>query len=223
MSITLPPSRAGSDGPRWRWKLAGNFLRGKVPAESVDPYVAHAAALRTCLDEHGTPNLQSAVVVPDPTIEAAYRIFNENGVVRWQIEAFVLARLFDLEIARRCDIPRSVITAYVGIFFDVIDHLTACDWVMRHVIGAAPFQGFRENDVRQFWAWMAATNGPEDVTMLIDAFLAALRSGERPVLSVYFRPIVLPPIQAVAAIAVLGMAPHALMIVEKYHGAWTER
>jgi hypothetical protein len=63
---------------------------------------------------------------------------------------------------------------------------------------------------------MGASNGPEYVTTLISTFLAALRPGDRPVMSVYFRPTVHLLDQLPAAIAVLGMSPDSQVILEKY-------
>ena len=206
-----------SRGSQWRWDMAGKIVRGEISADLVDAEIARAVVLRRHLDKQPPANAEPPGAEPCPFLITAHRIFHENGVARWQLEAYVLSDMSDREVAVRCDVPREVVAAYVAVFFDVRPHLPPGKWIMQHVIGPSPYSGFREHDVRPFWALMATLCGPKFVEMFVKAYLAALRPDDRPVLSVYFRPNVPLAVQGPVALQILGMTGEGDLVNEKLH------
>ena len=178
---------------------------------------SRAVVLRRHLDKQPPANAEPPGAEPCPFLITAHRIFHENGVARWQLEAYVLSDMSDREVAVRCDVPREVVAAYVAVFFDVRPHLPPGKWIMQHVIGPSPYSGFREHDVRPFWALMATSCGPKFVEMFVKAYLAALRPDDRPVLSVYFGPNVPLAVQGPVALQILGMTGEGDLVNEKLH------
>jgi hypothetical protein len=186
-----------------------------MPSEGSDQHIDRAVALRRYVAQQQSGEPGTAAEPPGEALRAAYRIYEENGLIRWQIEAYVLAGLSNRETAVRTGIAAEVIADYVSIFFDVRSRLTAGGWISRHILGPTPYRGFREHDVRPFWALMAGSNGPDFLEVLIEEYLAAYRPGERAVMSVYFRPSVPISVQFSVAVSVRGMSADAIATVDE--------
>lgn len=216
MNTDTKLSLADADGPSWRWKLAERIMRGESATEDTDEHVVQAVALQRALDGHRPATVDPKVDTSSRLIEAAYDIHRENGILRWHVEACAVTGLSDEEISQRCGVSREIVATYIAVFFDVRPQLPPGNWITHYVYGSAPFRGCREDDVRPFWAWMGASGGPKFLRTLVETYRAALRPGDRPVLSVYFRPGVPLPVQVVAAFTVLGMSPDAATTVERY-------
>jgi hypothetical protein len=210
MNETSSKSFATSHGPRWRWEKACNIAKGDELADCADSEIANLVALRQHLNSQDASQAQRTTAFPDHFLETAYHIFAENSVPGWQLEAYVLWGLSDREIAVRCNIAREVVAAYTTVFFDVREHMRSCGWLMGHILGPAPSRGFRENEVKQFWAYVATMCDPSMLDPIIGAYLAARSPSERPVLSIYLRPGVPLPVQVTVAVTVLGISDESI-------------
>jgi len=70
-----------------------------------------------------------------PEIYAAYRLSEEGGPKRLEIEARLLARQSPGEIAERVGLPAAVVETYEALFFQVSDRLAGRDWITLRAIG----------------------------------------------------------------------------------------
>ncbi len=190
----------------WRALDARRLARGRVPIWSphgdrgVADYAGFLGALRNGRSEQDRATARRQW----PAIRAAHRMFQKNAMPSWLIEAYVLARLSDAEIAARCDVATEVVQAYVSLFFDVRASLDATYWLINIVIRAEPMHGFRT--VREFWQWCALARGPLVLEHLVKLLREALQPGERPQLIAYFRPAV--PLRVQAFVAALITPPY---------------
>jgi hypothetical protein len=193
-------------GPAWRWDLAGEIAGGKVLRQPVDAMTQAAVALRESLGM-GEPGVVSSSPAVSSQLAEAYRIFQEDGIPRAKLEAYVLTGLSDAEVAARLGLRQKVVTVYTKVFFDVRESLKAGDWLMLRVVGLHHVVGFRDDQLRSFWAWCAVGGGPLVVDTLVSVFETARQSGDPACLSVYLQPGVPLGLQAFVTTAVLRACP----------------
>jgi len=190
----------------WRARDAESVIAGEGTewAHADDPYVAgYAAYLRS---------LAAGDVEPVPAaasqwsaIRTAHEIAQRDNPRRWEIQARLLAKQSDAEIAVRCSLSPDVISYYETFFFNVRPRLRAWVWVCDEVIGPGLQNGFADHEAGPLWMAFAYHGGPLVLDALLDAFHVAWRPGEPATLSVYLRPNVgiTPQIQAAVAAAIL--------------------
>jgi hypothetical protein len=78
---------------------------------------------------------QAQVDVPvDAVLHAAHRLFEAGGLVRFIVQARLLARQSPCEVARLTSLESAVIETFESIFFEVRAHLDAKDWVATQVL-----------------------------------------------------------------------------------------
>ena len=196
--------------PCWRWLLAGEILEGlHADMDDSDGDLQALVAFRAAMAA-GQENDNQA-------LDAAYKVFTEDGPQRWELEARLLAGQTDAMIAERCGLTEESVTWYESIYFSIRGSLGAWGYIRQHVIGAGIDCGFRNDELRAFWAWLTFSGQPLAIELLIDTFHRVRRPGESPTLSVYLRPDanVAPRLQAFVASAVL---PH----FGPADKAWTE-
>ena len=121
-------------------------------------------------------------------LAAAHNVFAEDGPQRWELESLLLIGLPSDQIGERCGLPPNVIDLYEQVFFAVRTCLKAQVYLLIHVVGDGRDRGFQDNEVRNFWAYMALSGQPTILKLLIDTFHRLRCPGERPVLSIYLRP-----------------------------------
>jgi hypothetical protein len=132
----LPRPHLFGNKPSWRWLRAGYLLdHGRGPLyrdEDLTRQVwQYRRELRRC--ECEGPAQQLAQAFPD--LAAAHQMQLGGPLVRWEVEARLLAGQDDGSIAARCDIPASVVGAYHDVFFDVRSALKADMYILCDVIG----------------------------------------------------------------------------------------
>ena len=172
--------------PWWRYDLAVKIARGeKRQRRRLDPVVKAVVDLlragerttaRRGTDEH------------DAELAAALRLHEEDGPQRWEVEARILARQADQEIADRCGLSNSMVALYTQVFFDLRQSLDATGYLMATVVGRWGGDTFRNEDVGRFWAWAAMGGGSVVLDSLVEAFRTARQPGELPTMSVYLKP-----------------------------------
>jgi hypothetical protein len=89
--------------------------------------------LRAC--ERPLSDSQAQGGVPaDAVLHAARRLFEAGGLVRFIVQARLLARHSPTDVARLTSFEPAVIETFESIFFEVRDHLDARDWVATQVL-----------------------------------------------------------------------------------------
>ena len=163
--------------PHWRWETAQRIVDGSAMLGNYsDSVIERAVEYLRCDDD----KLYSA-------IHAARIVFERNDPVGWELEARLAAGQSDAEIAHCCRVPEEVVATYEPLFFDVRHNLSASDWLLSHVVGSGRVYGFRNDEVRQVWAWTSLAGGALVVNEFVDAFHRAMRDDDEPTLSVYLR------------------------------------
>jgi hypothetical protein len=174
--------------------------------EDEDTALKAAVTFRAQLDATGASTMKAAEG-HDMALAAAYKVFVADGPQRWEVETRLLAGQTDGQIAQRCGLTAEAVTWYESIFFNIRGSLGAWAYIRQHVIGAGIDCGFRNDELRAFWAWLTLSGQPLIIELLIDTFHRVRRPGEPPTLSLYLRPDadVAPRLQAFVASVVL---PH---------------
>jgi hypothetical protein len=125
--------------PAWRWQRARAIVEQDLtstagtddaPTRRVVDY------LRAC--ELPLSGSQAQGGVPtDAVLHAAHRLYEVGGLVRFTVQARLLARQSPCEIARLTSFEPAVIETFEAIFFEVRDHLGAKDWIANQVLWPA--------------------------------------------------------------------------------------
>lgn len=115
--------------PAWRWHLSGQLLAD--PARSPVLSDERLGILADLADEPA----EESVPLPCATdgLTAAYRIWSEPDHLwdRTLLEARILTGEDTIQIAKRLEIPSSLVDVYEQVFFDVRSRL-ACTTFIRH-------------------------------------------------------------------------------------------
>lgn len=168
----------------WRWDLAQRIISGRErnPGEMSPELTAAVEFLRR--RAAGKRKQASR----DRSIAAALELFEANTPVRWEVEARILARQSNAAISRRTGVSAAVIAIYEPLFFAVRYCQESYDYLLSEVVGWCHQRGFRNNEVRQFWAWSAMAGGRLVVDMFVEYFRESRRRGEIPTMSEYVCP-----------------------------------
>jgi hypothetical protein len=92
--------------------------------------VRYLRELRRCRHERQVERLARA----HPGIHAARRLHERGGATPVEVQARLLARQSFEEVARRTSVPAEAVKSYEALFFNVVGHLAARDWVMTQAI-----------------------------------------------------------------------------------------
>lgn len=106
---------------------------------------------------------------PAPRFQLLHRVYAENGELRWELEARLLAGQNDRAIARRIDLTRGLVRRYEQICSTCRDRLSASDCILFTFIGPGPIDGFAPGDLGGVWKWTGYFGGPYG----LDATIAA--------------------------------------------------
>jgi len=195
--------------PRWRWNRARKASRGIKARPAYSDLMIESAA--SYLNDE-TPESNVAIA-------NARGIFKANGLLRAELEARVMANEPVAEIADRCQISEEVVTTYETLFFDV-RHFRESDWALIEVINLAHLKGFRNDQIRQFWSYLAIAGGEVVLQFAIDTFRRVFSGTSEPTLDVYLDPTapIEPAFQRYLAIMVLSGSPDGgLVILDLQH------
>jgi hypothetical protein len=140
-------------GPDWRWHAAQALARGGRGASAVRllPEVCEAAAYLRALNRARDDRRRDALRARWADLAAAHRLAGDGGPPLWEVQARILARQDDVEVAARCGLSRGTVRHYESLFFAVRDRLAAGDWVHVNAIrpGPGPWRTF--HDLGQVW------------------------------------------------------------------------
>lgn len=120
----------------WRWQRAV-YLAGlpRLPSDGDDPKtLAVVDYIRG--RQRGACCDSSRRVETVAAIDGAITLARSNDRTRWEVEARILARQTDDEIATRTGLAPAVVGWYEVLFFNVRDRLNARDWIICRAIGS---------------------------------------------------------------------------------------
>jgi hypothetical protein len=110
-----------------------------------------------------------------PVLDAARRLATGDKLLRWEVEARILAGQSDEEIASLCGQAPETIRWYEAVFFQVRDRLVRSrDWIMFRAVGGGPWNSFSGEQPAVVWRYAGYTGG----VPLLEVFISA--STERP-------------------------------------------
>src|SRR5262245_23146483 len=159
-----------------RWLRAAYLVeRGQRPSPVhddgwVERAVSFRAALGGCHDEADRLRLAEE----QPAIFEAHALYHADPpLLRWAVEARILAREPFADIARKCGLLAEAVEAYEALFFCVLDKLGADTWVVCQVIGPKIFHGLMERDLDAWWKVVGYGLGPVALDALLHGTLAS--------------------------------------------------
>ena len=163
-----------------RW-LRANYLinrGGCLSPVHDDHWVAQAVAFLTALAECHGDEEHAQLATEMPAIYQAHQLHAcEPPLLRWAVEARILAREPFDAIARKCGLLAEAVMAYEALFFAVVDKLDADTWVACRVMGEKAFYGLTEQDLGVWWAMAGYGLGP----LILDRLIHVLPRQTEPV------------------------------------------
>lgn len=93
-------------------------------------------------------------------------------LIRWELQARVVADQPAEVIARRMCLPKSVVEQYEAAYFHVRPRLIHCSVVLREIIGAPINDVWMPSEIAKFWQWLGFTYGVSTLDQVIPPFLA---------------------------------------------------
>ena len=155
--------------PDWKWRRAVGAVAGTEPPPSrkwdkeagfgrikrAIKFIQRKEAVATIEDEY-------SLAFDMPDLFWAYRMYeNKECVVRYSIEAHVLAGSTDLDIAMRVNYAPTVVKTFCDMFFDVRDRLDRRQWIVHSVIGVSVHHGIAERQYDLLWKLYGLMMGPQ--------------------------------------------------------------
>lgn len=154
--------------PVWPWLRATGIVDGTFPGLSyhrdgregckrIRPIIRYIRAWRRCTSDAERAQL----ALHCPHLFWAHSIFlQDNAPAKWLIEARLLARESDYEIASRIGCSPEIVKCYHDTFFDVREKLDFRDYVTSMVFGEAAFRGLSERQHDLLWKMFGYLGGP---------------------------------------------------------------
>jgi hypothetical protein len=162
----------------WRWRRAGLLLDPRARRlRRDDSWVARARRFRKALDRVGGDVSDLHVARLDQPVLGASLLAIGDRARRWELEARLLARQADAEIADQFGVDPEVVAAYEALFYCVRDRIDCVDWVTFEAIGPRIYAGFDPSDVEVAWKALAYHLGPVVLDALLDPDLARTDPG----------------------------------------------
>jgi hypothetical protein len=208
--------------PWQRWKDAADLAKvDRNERHGKDADVVAAADYLDALARCTTDDEQAEVRERWPEISQASDIFVADSLERWELEGHILAGASDDDIAQRVGLSPRTIATYASLFCAMRDFVDEPEWLATKLFGYPLALYFRENQLREFWAWIGICGGPVMVSRFVSDFRATWQPGTPPLLSVYLRadaPVSL-SLQAFVAIKLLpGNAKTVPILFETHLG-----
>lgn len=145
--------------PDWKWRRAEGAAAGTEPGPSRKWDTKDgAAAIRRALKFMS--RYQAVNSVEDkyelafsmPEMYWAYRMYEDlSSVIRYGVEAHILAKSTDVDIAMRVCYSPQVIRTFEDMFFDVRSRLSCRQWVVHSIIGVSVHHGVAERQFDLLW------------------------------------------------------------------------
>jgi hypothetical protein len=122
--------------PAWRWQRARAIVEQHLTctARTDDALTRRAVDYRRACELPLSGSPTQGGVPADAVLHAAHRLYEAGGLVRFIVQARLLARQSPCDVARLTSLETAVIETFEAIFFEVRDHLDARDWVANQVL-----------------------------------------------------------------------------------------
>lgn len=205
--LSTSPRRA----PHWRWLRATQIDGGarrasrKIDGEEGFKWVRRAVRLKRHMDRLGnSPDAAYALLERDADLFWAHNIWLEDRApTRWAIEARVLARQTNEEIAYRAATTPEIIDCYVNVFFDVRRVLDRSDYMLNVIMADAVSRGVQERHYDLLWKLMGYCGGPFALDATINRFIKTAPPANEGEVSNFFQELAINTMKYKAAIAAL--------------------
>ena len=149
-----------------RWQVAtrtledagcARVLRRDARTERARDYLRALRALHAC----HTDAERDALATTMPDLDAAYRLHAGDKLTRATVEGLLLARQSVEQVAAECGLTPAAVTAYVALFFDVLDKLGAVEYILLNALGGNIWDGsLTEADGDVFVRLLGYQGGP---------------------------------------------------------------
>jgi hypothetical protein len=134
--------------PDWRWQRAcrlvarNRYFSRRRDDEETGRAMHYLRALARC--RHGAPSAR--LLKQYGEVHAAHRLNVQGGQVRLLVEARLLARQSFEQTAQALSISPGTVFWFEALFFNVVEHLDARDWVVARTIGRGASAGTADPD-----------------------------------------------------------------------------
>ena len=119
-----------------------------------------------------------AIPIGDSAFCAALATHDGDDLVRFELEARVLAGQTDAEIGAKMNLPEDVMARYVHWFFNVRSRLDNPSWIARNAIRRRPDGTLQNEDIGPWLRWFGFNFGPVTLeTLLVAVDREALKQG----------------------------------------------
>jgi hypothetical protein len=159
--------------PDWRWQKAQLVLIDQRLASKLryegDPYSAAAVSFlqrwHDCRDEYDHLCMEEEW----PYLYQAHSAFHDSErLIRWELEARLLANDDTEKISKRLSMERDVIDWYEALFFNVRDRLENKGWVAHKILGEQLHFGMNERECQLLWKFYGYMGGSIVLDAVID-------------------------------------------------------
>jgi len=171
--------------PSWRWERARALFdrdpeavtaRRRTDGPQSYAWIKRALRFLTKLNAPGNANDAVLQVLREwPDIYWAYNIFqNTTTNTRHAIEANILARQSDEQLAKKFGITAATATAYEALFFNVRDRLDNPSYITQGVLLAGMYRGGQNgsvNELYNLWKQYGYNYGPAMVDAMASQFM----------------------------------------------------
>jgi hypothetical protein len=147
-------------------RVVEDDVRPRIPQDDAETLalVGYLRARKKCRTEGDRTLLRRDW----PALHAAWELAEGDALLRWEVEARLLARQTDEEIAARCGLDPHTVRSFEAIFFCVRDRLHASDWVTFQAVRGGPWNSFAGDQPGTLWRAVAYSGGP----LLLDLVIA---------------------------------------------------
>jgi hypothetical protein len=161
--------------PQWRWLRADSIINNEGPLttprrDGPDGYkwIRRAAQFKRIYNQYAEPYMQCQLAMEMPAIFWAHHVWaDDNGPTKWAIEAHILARETDKEIAWKIGSSPEVVAAYEAIFFNVREKLNYREYILNSVMSDSVTRGISERHYDLLWKLFGYTGGPHVLDSMI--------------------------------------------------------
>ncbi len=162
--------------PQWGWQFALRCMRtGERPLERFDGYWSCEAARLVRASGLSEENQDFALTTRHRrqwhAIREAYHLWQTDGPQRWAVEARILAKQSDAEIAAAEQLSEDTVAGYEALFFQVRDKLRARSWINNYVLQLGT--QWTGRDVAKVWSFFGFNAGSVVMQVLIDDLVAS--------------------------------------------------
>lgn len=166
--------------PDARWQRAGGILNGDMDATPRRDtgegcrWIKRAQRFRSSYNDARDPRDKMGVLTKYPDIYWANHLYEQSltndRALRWGIEARLLARETDREIAIKAGCREDAIKAYEALFFCVRDRIDNTDYILNSVLGQAVVRGLQAREHDLLWKLFGYLAGPFVLDAMISHF-----------------------------------------------------